>query len=159
MAIIRYIIHLFWEGKGGKRKEFWFFIIIHLSSYTAQSLVELLLLPGKSSQITMMIFAKQGRGHIGVYDDYERWLCGIHWSGKSILEGGGGSLLLLGWLVLCGSDNLSFLLGCMFNESNAFSHILQRHGIDASRLLNAMVVVPWGRAWSGVHIKAYSCGI
>jgi hypothetical protein len=47
----------------------------------------------------------------------------------------------------------------MFNESNAFSHILQRHGIDASRLLNAMVVVPWGRAWSGVHIKAYSCGI
>jgi hypothetical protein len=35
----------------------------------------------------------------------------------------------------------------------------QRHGIDASRLLNVMVVVPWGRAWSGVHIEAYSCGI
>jgi hypothetical protein len=67
--------------------------------------------------------------------------------------------VVVAWLVLCGSDNLSFLLGCMFNESNAFSHILQRHGIDASRLLNAMVVVPWGRAWSGVHIKAYSCGI
>jgi hypothetical protein len=72
--------------------------------------------------MTMMDIAKQGGRHIGVYDDYERWLCGIHWSGKSILERGGEGVVV--WLVLCGSDNLSFLLGCMVNESNTFSHIL-----------------------------------
>lgn len=56
-----------------------------------------------------------------------------------------------------GSDNLSFLLGCMFNESNTFSHILQRHGFGACGFLTAVVVmVPWGRAWSGMHIKASS---
>lgn len=97
-------------------------------------------------------------GHIGVYDDYERWLCGIHWSGKSILEGGRG--VVVAWLVLCGSDNLSFLLGCMFNESNTFFHILQRHGFGACGFLKVVVVmvavVPWGRACSRVHIKASS---
>jgi hypothetical protein len=45
----------------------------------------------------------------------------------------------------------------MFNESNTFSHNLQRHGFGACGFLTAVVaMVPWGRAWSGMHIKASS---
>jgi hypothetical protein len=50
------------RGEGGVLA----FYFSYLSSYTAQSLVELSLLG--SSQITMMNIVKD-RGHIGVYDD------------------------------------------------------------------------------------------
>jgi hypothetical protein len=98
-------------------------------------------------------------GHIGVYDDTKDGYVEYTGLANRFLRGRGEGVVA--WLVLCGSDNLSFLLGCMFNESSTFRYF-ERHGFDASGFLKVVVVVlllAWGRAWSGVHIKAYSCGI